>query len=80
MCSQAGVLLVYLPPYSPDLNPIEELFAELKAFIKRHWQAYADNPSQGFDNFLEWCIDTVGRRKQSTEGHFRNSGLVIEEL
>jgi Transposase and inactivated derivatives len=30
MCSEAGVKLVYLPPYSPDLNPIEEFFAELK--------------------------------------------------
>lgn len=30
-----GVKLVYLPPYSPDLNPIEEFFAKLKAFIKR---------------------------------------------
>ena len=28
--------LLYLPPYSPDLNPIEEFFAELKAFIKRN--------------------------------------------
>ncbi|KAF4262843.1 hypothetical protein CNMCM8812_004371 [Aspergillus fumigatus] len=80
MCSQAGVKLVYLPPYSPDLNPIEELFAELKAFIKRHRQAYADNPEQGFDTFLEWCVDTVGRREQSAEGHFRNSGLTIEKL
>jgi hypothetical protein len=24
MCRDAGVKLVYLPPYSPDLNPIEE--------------------------------------------------------
>ena len=23
-----GVLVYYLPPYSPDLNPIEELFAK----------------------------------------------------
>lgn len=35
MCRDAGVILVYLPPYSPDLNPIEEFFAELKAFIKK---------------------------------------------
>ena len=33
MCQDAGVILVYLPPYSPDLNPIKEFFAELKAFI-----------------------------------------------
>lgn len=26
MCADAGVKLVYLPPYSPDLNPIEEFF------------------------------------------------------
>jgi transposase len=36
MCLDKGVKLVYLPPYSPDLNPIEELFAELKAFIRQH--------------------------------------------
>jgi hypothetical protein len=36
MCEDAGVKLVYLPPYSPDLNPIKEFFAELKAFIKRN--------------------------------------------
>lgn len=31
---EAGVKIMYLPPYSPHLNPIEEFFAELKAFIK----------------------------------------------
>jgi len=36
MCYNAGVKLVYLLPYSPDLNPIEEFFAELKAFIKQN--------------------------------------------
>jgi transposase len=34
MCRDAGVKLVYLPLYSLDKNPIEEFFAELKAFIK----------------------------------------------
>jgi transposase len=36
MCRNASVKLVYLPLYSPDFNPIEEFFAELKAFIKRN--------------------------------------------
>jgi len=27
--------LVYLPPYSPDLNPIEEAFAKLKALLRK---------------------------------------------
>ena len=30
MCADAGVKLVYLPPYPPDLDPIGEFFAELK--------------------------------------------------
>ena len=80
LCSQARVQLVYLPPYSPDLNPIEEFFSELKAFIRRHWQSYEEHPTQGFGFFLEWCIDTVGAREQSAEGHFRNCGLAIERM
>ena len=31
----AGASLRYLPPYSPDLNPIEKLFAKLKARLKK---------------------------------------------
>jgi len=80
MCDDVGVKLEYLPPYSPDLNPVEEHFAQLKAFIKRHWQIYADDPDQGFDAFLEWCIDMVGGNDRSTKGHFRYAGLKIEEL
>ena len=31
---QAGATLVFLPPYSPDLNPIEHVFAKLKALAR----------------------------------------------
>jgi transposase len=30
----AGARLLYLPPYSPDLNPIEQAFAKLKALLR----------------------------------------------
>ena len=80
MCRDAGVKLIYLPPYSPDFNPIEEFFAELKAFIKHHWQSYKECLDQGFDSFLEWCIDVVGGNRHSAQGHFRHRGLTIEEL
>ena len=29
-----GTFLIYLPPYSPDLNPIEELFSSVKSYLK----------------------------------------------
>ena len=30
-----GAMLLYLPPYSPDLNPIEQAFAKLKALLRK---------------------------------------------
>ena len=30
-----GASMMFLPSYSPDLNPIEQLFAKLKAVIRR---------------------------------------------
>lgn len=46
----AGARLMYLPPYSPDLNPIEMAFAKLKAALRKTaarslealWTAIAD--------------------------------------
>ena len=32
---QAGCWFVFLPPYSPDLNPIEMAFSKLKAHLRR---------------------------------------------
>ena len=30
-----GARVLYLPPYSPDLNPIEQVFAKLKALLRK---------------------------------------------
>ena len=46
----AGASLLYLPPYSPDFNPIEMAFAKLKALLRKAakrtieqlWNAVAD--------------------------------------
>lgn len=32
----AGILTLFLPPYSPDLNPAEELFSQVKYYLKEH--------------------------------------------
>lgn len=31
----AGATLLYLPPYSPDFNPIENAFSKLKALLRK---------------------------------------------
>ncbi len=35
MIDAAGARLLYLPPYSPDFNPIENVFAKLKALLRK---------------------------------------------
>ncbi|RJE21395.1 hypothetical protein PHISCL_06265 [Aspergillus sclerotialis] len=80
MCEQAGIKLVYLPAHSPYLNPIEELFAELKGFIiRRNWSYYEGDPDQGSGCFLDWFTDKVGER-ESARGRFRHAGLTIETI
>jgi len=48
---KAGATLLYLPPYSPDFNPIELAFSKLKAILRKAaartihelWQAIAQS-------------------------------------
>ena len=50
-----GAKLVFLPPYSPDLNPIEQVFAKLKTLLRK-----ADERS----------VEATWRRIGSILGHF----------
>ncbi|KIK95152.1 hypothetical protein PAXRUDRAFT_141345 [Paxillus rubicundulus Ve08.2h10] len=38
-----GCLLFYLPPYSPDLNPIVESFSAYKAHLRQHAHQLRNN-------------------------------------
>ena len=38
ICDAAGILLLLLPPYSPDYNPIEKTFSYIKGYLKEHDQ------------------------------------------
>ncbi len=35
LIEQRGCELLFLPPYSPDLNPIEEAFSKVKGLLRR---------------------------------------------
>jgi hypothetical protein len=69
-----------LPPYSPDFTLTEEFFAELKAYIKKAWSMYEEDPDQVFNAFLRRCIHDVGGKQESAEGHFRHAGIMIEGI
>jgi transposase len=38
LCEEHGVRLEFLSPYSPDKNPIDLTFSDLKAWLKRHYR------------------------------------------
>ncbi len=42
MYVEAKVRLLKLTPYLPDMNPIKELFTEIKTYIKQQRYNYAD--------------------------------------
>jgi transposase len=49
LITDAGAQLRYLPPYSPDMNPIEKAYSKLKAFLRK----IAEPTVAGLMNALE---------------------------
>jgi len=51
----AGASILYLPPYSPDLNPIEQLFAKLKALLRKAAARTRDELWSAIGRLLDTC-------------------------
>lgn len=49
----AGAQLRYLPPYSPDMNPIEKAYSKLKAFLRK----IAERTVAGLITALDACAE-----------------------
>ena len=49
----AGARLIYLPPYSPDLNPIEQAFSKLKHWLRTARERSIDDACQRIASILE---------------------------
>ena len=54
LIESVGAEIRYLPPYSPDLNPIEMAFSKLKSFMKKK----AERTFEGVQNALAEALDT----------------------
>ena len=52
MLQEVGVLVQYLPPYSPDFNPIEEAFSKVKSVLKSENNDTFDVEVQLLTSFL----------------------------
>ena len=64
----AGGRLLYLPPYSPDFNPIEQLFAKLKALLRKA----AERSVDGLWNRIARLLDAFPPAECAN--YFRNAG------
>jgi len=65
LCREHGVVLKYLPAYSPDFNPIETSFHLLKAWMKK-WNRLApvygeEDYTDQMEAFLEAAVNQFGR-------------------
>jgi len=49
----AGAKLFFLPPYSPDLNPIEQVFSKLKHFLRRAAERTIDDTWRRVGDLLD---------------------------
>jgi transposase len=64
----AGAKLIFLPPYSPDLNPIEQVFAKLKALLRKAAERTVEAKWRRIGSLLD------GVTPQECANYLRNAG------
>ena len=67
--TQAGILILFLPPYSPDLNPIEEMFSYIKYYLKLHEEILC---ATNLMTLLQSAFENV--RQEQCQGWIDDSG------
>jgi transposase len=68
----AGARLLFLPKYSPDLNPIEQLFSKVKAFVRKAAPRSLETVCDAIANALALVPPT------ECAAYFRNSGYAYD--
>ena len=68
-----GVKLEFLPPYSPDFNPIEEAFAEMKAWMRKNYELQSTYDT--FEGFLNAVAMYMSRKAGN---HFRSAHIALD--
>ncbi|KAK3983895.1 hypothetical protein QBC44DRAFT_207871, partial [Cladorrhinum sp. PSN332] len=73
----------YLPPYSPDFNPIKAFFSDLKAFFRRNYRKEGSD-KLSLEEFKKFLFDstiliTDHEKAKAIKGHYRQAGLTFKE-
>lgn len=64
--------VLYLPPYSPDFNPIEQVFSKVKTELRRRKLRTIDALETAFGESLDWITPT------DTRHYFQHAGYTPE--
>ncbi|GJF00404.1 transposase domain-containing protein [Phanerochaete sordida] len=72
LAERFGVRIMYLPPYSPDLNPIEEAFSKIKHWIRRNHDVFSPTSGAIFD--LLQVVDVV--TPEDAENYIAHAGYL----
>ena len=59
--------ILFIPPYSPDFNPIEEVFAELKSFVRRYVTPNTINKD------IHILLKKFSKKQINLEGYYRHA-------
>ena len=71
---QAGILLFFLPPSSPDLNPVEEAFRYVKYYLKGHDKLLQSIPDATI--IIEQAFETI--TSKHCQAWIAHSGYCLE--
>ncbi len=69
-----GAEALFLPPYSPDLNPIENMWPKVKSLIRRH----ASRTLHGLMYAMAEALEAV--TPQDCRGHIRNARYRFHDI
>jgi transposase len=71
MIEAAGAKLLYLPPYSPDFNPIENMWSK----VKQHLRSAAARTFDALQEAVTAALETI--TPSDCAGYFRHCGYAI---
>ncbi len=73
MVEEHGSHLIYLPAYSPDLNPIEEAFSLIKAWLRSNWDHFVEDDADPYGAIWE-AVYSIS--PEDARGWYKHSSYV----
>jgi len=70
LIESTGARVIFLPPYSPELNPIEEMWSKIKSILRKHRPRELTTFKKAIQDAFQAIIP------QNLQGYFRHAGYV----